>query len=1436
MSATTHRKKVVVGAQNKKTVKKRAGVIAAVAAQPRINYAAESEKLGCQDDPYSPACNKLLLSKENTEREQFGASEAKAADANENSFLYPNLNDPQFNIKIAEKKEFNDLQYDGTIHEDIKAHADMLANSDFELQPQQAFSKNFLSSQTPYNAILEYHGLGSGKTCTGLSITEDIRTYNQQLGIKKRIIIVASENVQDNFRLQLFDERHLKQVNGVWNIRGCVGNKLLKEINPMNMPMSREKVISSVKNLINSYYVFFGYVQFANYIIKTLNYDGSSQEIRRGNRKQSIPATVGNNKAVHLPTPPIKPKKRGGGGGGGGDRKVNVAPDAKFPAVLPKHVKQRLRQEFENRTILIDEVHNIRKTEDNENKKVAQYLELLVSIVQGMKLIFLSATPMYNSYKEIIWLLNILNMNDRRGKIEISDVFDKHGNFKPEGEELLIRKATGYVSFVRGENPFTFPYRIYPRDFAPKQTFPAVPYPSYQMNLKKIKHENKKRILGLYLTTIGGCGGCGNCQYCMYRYILHYIRNRKQTITTKYGAVREMPSFENMDAFGYTLLQMPLESLIITYPVQGFKTLVDQLPKEKFEDEYSPSFADGAGDNGDDDYRDDGSMVGGAGGNSSDASLSSLESLEESSMATSDDVEPVKVSTSDDADTATQVKFEIDPRILTGRGGLERNMRFLDTMTPPTKGEFEYKPETLTNFGRIFSPQIIGKYSAKIKAILDAIYNPKTGRVSSGIILIYCQYIDGGLIPIALALEEAGFTRYGGKPLFKTQPVEPVDVATMKPVGAAATGAHLAKYSMITGDARLSPNVDEDVKYITHANNIHGEKVKVILISRTGSEGIDLKGIRQCHVVDPWYNMNRVEQILGRSVRNFSHKDLPFEDRNVEIYMHGTILDKNVEEAADLYVYRVAEYKAIQMGKVARVLKETSIDCILNYGQTNFTQEKIAKYLKHGVMQRLSSGQILRNFKIGDAPFSPTCDYMATCNYSCRPFAKAEDLELNEDTYSEAFIIMNSDKIVKKIRMLFREGFFYKKQLLIDMLQTPKKYPLVQIYAALTMLIEDENEFITDKYGRMGRLVNVGEYYLFQPAELLDKNVSIFDRSVPIDVKQAAIKFEGVGTATAAAPAGKVAAAAVTASNPADVIATTDKTRSPLTQIEDQYREYSTAKNADIAEIIINKETSWFEMAGYIASGGVATELPRVFGSRSSEAIDEYVIEHAIELLFFEDKLALLNVIYSEAEVGVGTEAGSRDVVKKIREYFEKHSIVTPKHIAYILYNVQNMIFIMFDRNKKQWVAATPEDKREIAVSPQAKSKLEFQASKYNELIGFIGYEKNKKYMIFKTKNMTSKRDTGARCDESTKQKNIDKLNSIMGYQQFYVTNPKDKHAAAPPAIAGKLAPILLSNNDEICAIEELVMRHYNATQKDGKQWFLTPEMALFYKLYVPTK
>ena len=1341
----------------------------ALLTQDNINLEEEYNAINCQDENlYSTECNKFLLKKELLERNYL----AKSGD--ENSYLYPDLNDAAFNIKIATKKEFNDTRYDGTIYKNIKEQADILAKADFELQPHQAFVKNFLSFQTPYSSLLLYHGLGSGKTCSAIGVCEEMRDYIKQMGITKRIIIVASENVQDNFRLQLFDERKLVLVDGLWNIKDCIGNKLLKEINPMNMKgMPREKVISQIKTLINTYYIFLGYGQFANYIIKTMHVE---EEIERKRTKRQP-----------------------------GDKQViQTLKETKIE--LNSRIIRRLRKEFDNRLIVIDEVHNIRKTEDNENKKVAINLEFLVKSAQNMRFLLLSATPMYNSYKEIVWLINLMNTNDRRGRIEVRDLFDKGGNFKKGGEELLIRKATGYISFVRGENPYTFPYRVYPKDFAKGNTFAVIKYPEYQMNLKKIKHEDKKRILGLYLLKIGGCNDCGLCQSCAYRYIIYNLRNKKFSTTTKTGVVRDMPSFENMESFGYTLLQTPLESLIISYPVEGLKYALDEIKTEVKSDNFSPSFSE-TPELEEPEVIENPRLV---------VKESEQEEEQEDEQEDEQDEELLSDNGSDNGSDkgpdkgGESPRASINPHQLTGRTGLERMMNFSDIKTPPFKGDYEYKPSTISAFGKIFSQELIGKYSAKIRSVLDNIVNPETGHVSDGVILIYSQYIDSGLIPMALALEELGFTRYGDtgtKPLFKNKPTDIVDVRTMKPP-ADKKSFMPARYSMITGDPRLSPNNEYEVKGLTNSDNKDGHKVKVVLISKAGSEGIDLKFIRQVHVLEPWYNMNRIEQIIGRAVRNFSHKDLPFEKRNVEIFMYGTILDNNSEEAADLYVYRVAEYKAVQMGRVSRVLKETAVDCIINHDQINFTQEIMGASLQEPIIQELSTGETLTDFKVGDAPFSPACDYMATCNYDCRPDADVNTDNLNEDTYNEKFIVMNSEKILQRIRMLMKESFFYKKDVLIRSIRTPKEYPYVQIFSALTTLIEDETEFITDKYGRNGRLVNIGEYYLFQPLELSNKNASIFDRSVPIDYKHSMINFHLKQN---------IVKPVIDKRNMSKFVV--DK--------EEESVEFANGKKL-VDEMAVNFEISrefskqnkvprgddnWYKHCGIVMKK-MASEYPD-----SKEYLIGFLVAHMLELLLFSEKLDVLNYLYSLDDIKHGT------FIWFAKEYFDAHTIKTRNFTVYVMYNLNKRMIMILNENNK-WVNAEPEDQREIASSKEAKEALSLDVAEYNKIIGFIGYDKKNRYLVFKTKDMSSKRDTGARCDEAGKIKTLQILNDIIGEKKY--TNETTK------AVKDKSGNIVVEaiGHTELCVLQEFLLRYFNAIKRLDKKWFFIPEMAIWHKLY----
>lgn len=1204
--------------------------------------------IGEEEGVLTQDMNKFISLREQKDRDEILKSE------NKNNFLYPSLDDPLFNIKIATKKEFNDTKYEGEI-KNVKEESDRLCFAEFELAPHQAFVRNFLSFQTPYNSLLLYHGLGSGKTCSAISVSEEMRDYMKQMGIVQRIIVVASPNVQENFKLQLFDERKLKLVDGLWNIRSCTGNKFLKEINPMSMKgLSREKVINQVKRIINTYYLFLGYIEFANYIFK----------------------------------------------------KSQVEPNITDPLKREIIRKSKLRKNFDNRLIIIDEVHNIRISDDNKDKRVAQELLKLVETANHMRLLLLSATPMYNSYKEIIWLINLMNINDRRSTIDIKNIFDSEGNFKRDkegnniGKELLERKATGYISFVRGENPYLFPFKIWPSMFDPSKTIKQLTYPKYQLNDREIVQEIEH--LDLYMAT------CGNYQSIVYDYIIQNLSENPQSIVTQAGKEVQMPTFENMESFGYTVLQKPLEALNMTYPYDKFIEYI----------------------------------------------------------------------------TGEEVIERVDPRLLVGKNGLSRIMTYTETVNPPTKTNFKY---TNLEYGRIFAPDKIGDYSGKIKNIIDNIIN------SDGIILIYSQYIDGGLIPVALALEELGLTRYGKVPsLFSEAPVQPIDSRTYKPRNEMGKDFKPATYVMITGEKSISPDNLADIKAITDIDNVNGEKVKVVLLSQAGAEGLDFNNIRQVHVLEPWYNMSRVDQIIGRAVRSCSHKLLPFEKRNVQVFLYGSLLsDIDIErEAADLYVYRLAELKAVKIGKVTRVLKQIAVDCLLNANQQNFTEGKMNQIVK-----QILSNKTEIDYKVGDKPYSSTCDYMESCDYTCSPVKIIGDKPILMDTYSEPFIMMNSEQIIQRIRQLFKEKHFYSKDKLITAINIVREYPLVQINAALDQLVNDKNEFITDMFGRLGRLYNVENLYLFQPIELSNTNISLYDRKAPIEYKRDYIVFtpekipiepeEEIIKIIEQEDEKPLEAEKVAYEKEEEIqpelqekIIKPTKTISIIAEME---------KNYDIAfseNIIVRGEEDWYKFCSIIIKKMIQNGV-------DEELLERFLIEHLFDSLLYMQILQVLNYLYSGTNLTLFEQ--------KLKDFIDSQLLQSNTLTAILVPKDGKQIMLVLKDNK--WYPAEAEDYQDL--KEEIKDIIP-NINRLNKIVGFIGPFKNE-YMIFKVKFMEKKRHKGARCDQAGKAESIRIMNEILGIEKFTKENTYD--------IPQK----------ELCILQEFTLRLYDEEEKDNKRWFLSP-------------
>jgi hypothetical protein len=711
-------------------------------------------------------------------------------------------------------------------------------------------------------------------------------------------------------------------------------------------------------------------------------------------------------------------------------------------------IKNKLQKFFNNRLIIIDEIHNIRQSKDNSNKLVSNELMKLVKNVNNLKLLFMSATPMFNDYKEIIFLINILNLNDRRSIVELKDVFANDGSFivnsngEQVGLELFKRKINGYISYIKGDNPLSFPFRILPKDFSENNSILNKKYPEFKINGTLLKEA--LMLFDIYVNDVS----ISPYQEFVYNIILK--NNISKFDEEKINA---------MESFGYTLLQKPLECLNIVFP------------NNKLENYFNEKMI----------YY-----------NNNIVELVANINIEEINML-------------------------IDIKSIVGKSAINNIMTYQETQAPKSRYNYNFKSEFLKNMPiNMFDYNVIGKYSFKIKSLIDSLIG------SQGPVIVYSQFIDSGLIPIALSLEALGFTRYGSnKSLFANPPSEELDVNSYKKkseilqLGQRFRGA---KYVIISGNSNISPDIVSDLKACTDSNNIDGENVKVILLSAAGSEGLDFKYIRQIHVLEPWYNINRVEQIIGRAIRTCSHKDLPLNKRNVQIFMHGTLLS-NANEAVDLLIYRKAEEKAKIIGNVTRILKEHSIDCHLNYEQQKFDEKSLNKK-----MDIVLSNSAIIKYAIGDKVNSPLCDYMDNCQYTCKPSLEKHKEEyiakygleeytknygidkINLFTYDEAFLKTNNEVIIKHLRDLYKEYYFCTKEKIINYLNTFKTYPLRHIDNALNELVTNENIFISDKYNTRGKLIHIDDLYIFQPISL-NTDATLFERSNNILSKPDALKI-----------------------------------------------------------------------------------------------------------------------------------------------------------------------------------------------------------------------------------------------------------------------------------------------------------------------------------------
>ena len=577
------------------------------------------------------------------------------------------------------------------------------AGSEYTLQPQQKLLRRILSPDSPTRNLLMVHGTGVGKTCTGIQIAEEyiMRPEFQD----KKVMIVASRAVQENFRTQIFDMSrvNLDKVSDTLTSKQCTGRRYLDmlmriESEPKNWanPEIRDKLETTADKIIKEFYEFQAYNSFGASLNRRLT--GTEMDID----------------------------------------------------------EDWVHENFDNRLLIIDEAHNI-TTQETE---VALGLERLVKVADGLVLVLLTATPMYDTYEEIVFFMNLFLWNERKQpfttSLKASDIFTPSAEFKTAEAEATFREwCQNYVSYVKGESPFTFPFRLPPPKIASNTAM------KLSFNGDSIPDTDRIKYLSLVASEPKG-----------------------------------------------------LQKKILT-----------------------------SGKNEDDDSKRQAMMM---------------------------------------------------PTISVFPDDKNFNQTFR-----VNANQFTYTGEAF------LTPENLPNYSSKFVSVLNSIDS------SSGVCLVYSNYVDRGARLFAMALEEHGYTPHKGNTLLK-------DVSYEGP----SKGRYILISSTAT-DAEISSMLDA----VKNRSNSTGKNVKVVVTSPLAAEGIDFRFVRQVHILDPWWNMSRIEQVIGRALRTCSHQSLMPEEQNCTVYLH-VVRPEAEREAYDEYTYRTrVEVKGIRIAKVRKILAESAMDC-----------------------------------------------------------------------------------------------------------------------------------------------------------------------------------------------------------------------------------------------------------------------------------------------------------------------------------------------------------------------------------------------------------------------------------------------------------------------------------------------------------------------------
>ncbi len=805
----------------------------------------------------------------------------------------------------------------------------------FSMLTHQKIVRDYINLYTPYRGLLLYHGLGSGKTCTSISIAEGILTtasvaMSEAITSSRKIIVMTPASLRTNY----FEElkkcgNPIYRKNQYWEFIDAVDDEYVN-------------MLSSVLHLPKTFIQKHKGAFLVN-VKKEANYDSLKSD-----EKELLEAQL--DEMIRSKFFFINYN---------GLRKDNIKKLTNDYSINP----------FSNKVVIIDEAHNfisliVNKIEKEKKPANPTFVNTMLykylMEAENCRVVMLTGTPIINYPNEIGIMFNIL-----RGQIK-TYVFNisNEGNFKLDSKSVTqmfsplltldyINFENNVISITR--NPMNFYNNLDGDKYKGVQMKEDQPY----MNEKQFIAYVVKTLAAKQIKVV-------RKEVKKYKalpdklepFVNNFINSQDGTIKndslfkkrvlglTSYLDDKEqlMPKYNEHDDYYNESIEMSNYQFGLYEDVRKEERKLDKPKRKSKKAADDELFKDVASS-----YRtfsriycnfvfpediprpfpNEASISEAVGQNNDEDDIDALTSEQRSQnidgRVTLDDADEMQGS--DDRKKAYNYKIKEAMKKLR-----DESAKYL---TPSEDG--------------------LQKLSPKFLKMLTNIQNPS----NEGLHLVYSQFRTlEGIGVFSLVLEANGYFQFKIK---KT--IDDSWVLDVKPE-AFQKGKMYALYTgtesveekeyvrkIYNGEWDYLPaSLSTDLKKM-HPNNLMGEIIKVFMITASGAEGINLKNTRFVHITEPYWHPVRQDQVIGRARRICSHEDLPEHMQNVKVISYiMTFSDEQIKSASvelrnkdkskydpnatrplstDEYLKQLSDRKKTINTKLLVALRETSMDCSL---------------------------------------------------------------------------------------------------------------------------------------------------------------------------------------------------------------------------------------------------------------------------------------------------------------------------------------------------------------------------------------------------------------------------------------------------------------------------------------------------------------------------